>query len=151
MYSCFNFFMPNIFLFMLVLSSCAFIHRHQVQNVDSRILHQEAKPFEFMLSETGIELAEGAAWVRAFSTSRDMRQGAEGIAAIVGLIQMGPRTGKPVYNLQFVDQLHAKVQAICPPDQEVSGLTFLREMNNYPVVSGEIIKVSGYCVKRMVP
>jgi hypothetical protein len=145
-----KFLMLKNLLLLSLFTSCAFVHRHQIQNVDHRILSQDSKKFEFMLSETGIELAEGAAWVRAFSSSgSSVAKGAENFAAIIALIQMGPRTGNPVYNTRLTSQLHTKISQICPAGQEVTGLTFMREMNKYPVVSGEIIKVSGHCVKRI--
>lgn len=138
---------------LIVLSSCAFMHRHQVHNVDSRILTPEAKRFELLFSQTGIEIAEGAKWMGAIakaSSRESFARSSSQAGDIIAVMQMGPRTGNPIYDMSFIDTITPKLQAVCPAGDEISGLTFLREMNKYPVVSGEIIKVSGYCIKRKV-
>ncbi len=137
--------MKITFLILLALQGCAFVHRHQIQNVDGDILGPGARRFEFLLSEMGVELAEGAKWVSVLSTNRNTGQAANSVAEAVALFQMGPRTGNPVYRLDFTDKLTQELSKICGGGR-VSSLTFLRETNKYPVVSGEIVKVSGYCL-----
>jgi len=100
-----------------------------------------------MLSETGIELAEGAKIISVLAKDRATKKAGDSLAGIIGLIQMGPRTGNPVYSLSFADDLTKKLFKACQGG-EISSLTFLRETNKYPVVSGEIIKVTGHCLKR---
>lgn len=130
-------------IILLLLSSCAIIHKHQVQDVDSKIL--KGQRFEFLLSETGVEVTEGVRLAGVLSGNKNTNRSAQGIADIIGLFQMGPRTGNPVYSLEFAKGLNKKIAEACK-GKELSGLTFLREMNKYPVVSGEIIKVAGYCL-----
>lgn len=128
---------------LLLLPSCAIIHKHQIQDVDSKILN--GKRFEFLLSETGVEVTEGVRLAGVLSGNRNTNRSAQGVANIIGLFQMGPRTGNPVYSLEFAKGLNKKLAEACG-GKELSGLTFLREMNKYPIVSGEIIKVAGYCL-----
>jgi hypothetical protein len=130
-------------LVLFFLASCAFVHKHQIQDVDSRIL--KGKRFEFVLSQTGVEVTEGVRLVGILSGNKNTNKSAQSIANIIALFQMGPRTGRPVYSLDFTNKLTQKLLKVCP-GKELSGLTFLREMNTYPVVSGEIIKVAGYCI-----
>lgn len=130
-------------IILLLLSSCAIIHKHQVQDIDSKIL--KGKRFEFLISETGVEITEGVRLAGVLSGNKNTNRSAQGLANIIGLFQMGPRTGNPVYSLEFAKGLNKKIAEACK-GKELSGLTFLREMNKYPVVSGEIIKIAGYCL-----
>lgn len=131
------------YFILLTFLSCAFVHKHQVQDINHKIL--KGKKFEFMLSEVGVEVAEGVRILGALSNNRNTNSSAQSVAGVIELFQMGPRTGRPIYNLNFTNKLTEKIITACGK-QEVSGLTFLREMNKYPVVSGELIKVSGYCI-----
>ena len=141
--------MSKILKILILFTSfgCAFVHRHQVQNIDSRILGEGAEKFEFMMSETGVELAEGVKLASLFAKDSATRNAGDKFAGIIALLQMGPRTGNPIYSLEFTKGMTKKIFKTCPGG-EISSLTFLREMNKYPVVSGEIIKVTGYCLKR---
>ena len=116
-----------------------------MQNVDGRIQQSSSRRFEFILSQTGIEIAEGAAIISVLAKDAKTQQGAGDAAAIISLFQMGPRTGKPVYSTRFAEELAQKIHLACKSNP-ITGLTFLRETNKYPVVSGELIKVSGYCL-----
>jgi hypothetical protein len=142
---CMSKFFPLVVI--VLFTNCAFVHKHQVQNVDARILKPQAEKFQFMMSETGVELAEGVKLASVFAKDSATRKAGDNIAGLIGLIQMGPRTGNPIYSLSFADGVTNKISKACQGG-EITGLTFLRETNKYPVVSGEIIKVTGYCLKR---
>ena len=49
------------------------------------------------------------------------------------------------FNDKYADQLARDIYKRCPSGR-ITGLLAIREMNKYPVVSGEIIKVKGYCL-----
>ena len=61
---------------------------------------------------------------------------------IIALFQMGPKTGKP-----FLTEISDKIITSCGPrvQRRITGLTMVRETADYLVVSGEIVKVVGYC------
>ena len=64
------------------------------------------------------------------------------------MFQMGPRTGNPVYNERYAEDLLFLIKQKCP-NGRVSGLTITREQSErYPVISGEIVKVTGHCLRK---
>lgn len=124
-------------------TGCAFLHHHQLGEIDSEVVRKGRK-FVILLSETGVNLAEAGGILqnatRHAKTQRDIGRA----TAIIEMFQMGPRTGNPVFTEKFADQLVDQVLERCPRGR-ISGLASTREMAKYPVVSGEIVKVSGYC------
>jgi hypothetical protein len=133
-----------------LLSGCAFLHRYQLQSVDGRIQQSSTRRFEFLVSQTGIDLVEGAKWVSVIARDARTQNNANDAATIIALFQMGPRTGNPVYSTRFADELGQKLHHMCK-NNEITGLTFTRETNKYPVVSGELVKVAGYCLSSAAP
>ena len=65
---------------------------------------------------------------------------------IVKMFQMGPRTGNPVFDDAYSDRLITLLQRQCPSGR-ISGLISIREAAKYPVVSGELVKLVGYCLR----
>jgi hypothetical protein len=130
-----------------ILSSCAVLHHVQVGQIDNRS-GQVAVPFEILMSESGVNVHEIGALARAARSNAG--DAAAGAAAIVSLFQFGPRTGNPVYNSHYAERLVYVIHEKCPSGR-VTGLMSIREMRKYPVVSGEIVKLTGYCLKDRVP
>ena len=125
------------------LSSCAILHHVQLGQIDNR--NQDvAIPFEVLVSETGINTKE----IGDIARSTNSRGGENlGKAAdIIGLFQFGPRTGNIVYNERYAERVVYEIYQRCPSGK-VTGLMSIREMRKYPVVSGEIVKITGYCLK----
>lgn len=133
-----------VFCFALSLTGCAVLHHAQVGQVDNRDGYVDV-PFEILMSETGISAEEAGAIARATDTNAGKNLG--GLAAIVGLFQMGPRTGNPVYSERYAEKLIYQIYERCPSGR-VTGLLSIRELRKYPVVSGEIVKVTGLCRKQ---
>lgn len=133
--------------FLFIFSGCAILHRVQVGNVDNRD-SQVQIPFEILLSETGVNTEEIGRLGR-MSKSQGGDKVAD-IAQMVALFQMGPRTGNPTYNPHFAEKLIYEIYQRCPSGS-VTGLMSIREMRKYPAVSGEIVKVTGYCRKNRLP
>ncbi len=127
----------------LAISGCAILHHHQIGEVDSNIV-QKGRKFEILLSETGFSVNEAGAILKSTTQSKQSRKDIGQAQAIIEMFQMGPRTGNPVFTDQFADNLVDRVLEKCP-SAKVSGLASTRETAKYPVVSGEIVKVSGYC------
>jgi len=130
--------------FSLLFSGCAILHHVQVGQIDNRTDTVTAIPFEILMSEAGVSTQE----IGAIARSANTKQGdqAAGIAEIIALFQMGPRTGNPVYSERYAEKLIYEIHQKCPTGR-VTGLMSIREMRKYPVISGEIVKVTGYCLK----
>lgn len=129
-------------LVLLFLTSCAIKHHVQVGDID-RVPGKSLKPFKILLSETGVNLKQAAQLMSA--VTRD-NQRAEKVQEIISMFQMGPRTGNHVFDEKYADIVPKLVLKECPTGK-VTGLLMIRETNKYPVVSGEIVKITGYCVR----
>jgi len=131
---------------MLVLlgTGCAHMHHVQFSEIDSS--RGRLEPFEIQVNDTGVSVHDGAALARAAaSTSASATRAVNTGEAIVALTQMGPTTGEPTFSDDWADQMLAKVLERCPSGQ-VTGLVARRETMKYPVMSGEIVTIKGYCV-----
>ena len=130
---------------LLLLSGCAIIHHTQVGEVDSKTVLKGQK-FEIRVSETGVSFKEAAQIGKSLTnhqgTSDDIGQAQK----ILSMFQMGPSTGNHVFSDDYADLIFDKIKQKCP-NGKISGLTSIRETAKYPVVSGEIVRILGYCLK----
>lgn len=132
---------------LLLFQSCAYVHHVQIgEVVSSESL--VSVPFEILVSENGFNLQEVGSIGKAVIHDTRAGEHLEGITAIIGLFQMGPRTGNPVWSGDsYADKVYEALYLNCPTGQ-ITGLQSIREMNRYPVVSGEIVKIRGNCLKK---
>jgi hypothetical protein len=128
----------------LLLTACAHMHHYQLGEIDST--RGRLTPFEIQVDETGLDVHEGAAIVKGVVQSREMARRIGAIETIIALTQVGPKTGNPTFSDDWADGMLAKVLEQCPSGQ-VTGLVAVRETMKYPVVSGEIVAVKGYCIQ----
>lgn len=135
--------MAKYLLFLIFLSGCAQLHHVQIGDVDNTAGFVK-KPFDVKISETGINIQEAKGIAKAVLDKKG-GEAAEKIAGIVGLFQMGPRTGNPVYVKDYANGLVQVLYEKCPSGR-ITGVTSIRETRKYPVVSGEIVKITGYCL-----
>ncbi|MBC7658193.1 MAG: hypothetical protein H7249_00640 [Chitinophagaceae bacterium] len=124
------------------LNACAVLHHVQLGDVDASG-RGISKKIDLKLSETGVNLQEAGAILRRLGNRTFSRQTRDA-ENILGLFQMGPRTGNLVYNADYARPIFELLFAECPSGK-ISNLALMRESRKYPVVSGEIIKVSGDC------
>lgn len=129
-------------LFSFAAVGCAQLHHVQIGDIDNTPGFVR-KPIDIKVSESGINIQEAASIVRGFNDKAG--QGAEKIAAVIGLFQMGPRTGNPVYVKDYAKNLIQVVYEKCPSGR-LTNLSSIRETRKYPVVSGEIVKITGVCL-----
>lgn len=122
-------------------SSCAVLHHVQVGQIDNRDSLVDV-PFEIKVSEMGVSLEEAGRVARVIGGNAG--QAASGLTAIISLFQFGPRTGNPVYTETYAEKLIYDIYEKCPSGR-VSDLVSIREMRKYPVISGEIVKITGVC------
>lgn len=125
------------------LMSCAQLHHVQIGDIDSHPDFAQ-KPFEIKISEVGVSTEEISAIANHFGRSNAARN-IKGVADVVSLFQMGPRTGSPVYTKDYAKGLLEVLYEKCPSGN-ITGLMSIRETRKYPVISGEIVKVTGYCL-----
>lgn len=126
---------------LFLLSGCAFLHHVQVGEVDAR-KDMVGIPFDIKVSEVGVSVEEAGRIARA----ADSKAGSDA-AAIIGLFQMGPRTGNPVYDEHYADKIIYQIYEKCP-NGKITNLMSIRETRKYPVISGEIVKITGICMKQ---
>lgn len=127
----------------IFLSACAQLHHAQIGDVYSPTGYVQ-KPFEIKMSESGVDIGE-ATKIAGIFASDSRNEEMQRIAALIAMFQMGPRTGNPVYVKGYADKLIQVIYEKCPSGQ-VTGLMSVRETRKYPVISGEIVKVTGYCL-----
>ena len=127
----------------ILICGCAQLHHVQYGEIYSPQGYVK-KPFDIKMSETGVNIKEIGAISKAVLNNRsgdNLGKAAEALS----LFQMGPRTGNPVYSKDYTKNLAQLIYEKCPSGN-VSGLYSVRETRKYPVVSGEIVKITGYCL-----
>jgi len=132
---------------VISLTGCAVLHHAQVGEIDNRNGSlATAKKIDIKVSETGVNLKEAASVARAVGGKKEDKAVSD-IESILGMFQQGPTTGEKVFNEKYAEKILSLVKAECPNGQ-ITGLMSVRETRKYPVISGEIVKVTGYCVTR---
>lgn len=127
-----------------LMTGCAVLHSVQLGEIDSNVV-QEGRRFEIKVNERGFDVEGMLALAEEIATQP---KGSESsvLADIYALSNMGPRTGLPVYNDEYSDGIIDRLRKECPSGQ-ISGLMSIRESAEYAVISGEIVKIVGYCAK----
>jgi len=125
------------------LSGCAVLHTTQVGEIHSPTVLQ-GKRFEIKVSNIGFDLDTAVAIANAVARQSDHADTVGAAGEIIKLFQTGPRTGNPVFRDDYSDRVFEMLRAECPSGR-ISGLVSIRETAKYPVVSGEIVKLIGYC------
>ena len=124
----------------LLLSGCAELHHVAYGELENG----RGRPFEIMVSDTGINLGEAASVARSMSATPQGRRQASNAEDIIALFQTGPKTGNPVFNETYADRLHDDLARACP-SLRIHHLIVVRETQKYPVISGEIVRIKGEC------
>ena len=125
------------------MTGCAVLHSVQLGEIDSSVV-LEGRRFEIKVNELGFDVEQVLAVAEAIATQSD---GSDSILAdIYALSNMGPRTGTPVYNPEYSDGIIDSLRKECPSGQ-ISGLMSIRESIDFDVISGEFVKLVGYCAK----
>lgn len=131
-------------LLLMMSSGCAVMHSTQLGDIDADTV-MSSKPFEIKLAAVGFDAQEAAETAAAIAElSGKSGDTFSTVGDIIALFQMGPKTGKPVFTPKYSDQIIHELRTTCPSGR-ITGLTMVRETADYPVVSGEIVKVVGYC------
>ncbi len=133
----------SLLLLVLMCSGCASLHHIQVGEIDDDPDYV-LRPLEIKINETGVNIQEAGKIAKVLAKNSAGRA-ADQAASIIGLFQMGPRTGNPVYTDDYARDILQIIYEKCPSGR-LTGLMSIRETRKYPVISGEIIKIKGYCM-----
>jgi hypothetical protein len=125
-----------------LLAACARLDHVQIGEIDQT--QGTLIPFNVQVSQFGFEAAAAAELGRAVSKGRTAEQFQQ-LRDILALMNMGPRTGNPVYDEEYADKVLDYIYAECPTGK-MTGLTSVREAKAFGAVSGEIVRLSGYCI-----
>lgn len=128
---------------LVSITGCASAHQIQISDVDSTRGRLEA--FQVQLNATGVSVKDGAAIAKALSSDPETKRKLDTLETIVALTQMGPKTGDPTLSGDWADSAARELLARCPSGR-VTGVQTRRETMDYPVISGEIVTIKGYCV-----
>ncbi len=117
------------------------VHHVQFGDIDNTKGYKQV-PFDVKVSETGVSLDDARSIARALN-------GADADQAMqyLQMFQQGPRTGNPVYVKDYSSDLLVSIEKQCKSGR-ITGLQSVRETRKYPVISGEIVRVSGICLKK---
>ena len=129
----------------LLLSSCAVLHHAQLGDIDNTPASVRKTPIDLKVSEFGFSAREATGAAKLFM-NKGQQKTADQAQAIWQLFHMGPSTGDPVFSDTYADDIAQKLLLQCPSGN-FSGLTMIRESAKYPIISGEIVKIIGYCIQ----
>ncbi|MDH5547782.1 MAG: hypothetical protein OEZ43_19560 [Gammaproteobacteria bacterium] len=130
-----------LFIVTQLLSACAIAHHVQIGDIDNR--HPDQR-FEITVNEYGANIREAAHVAQSLGRHNQMAKEFESIANIVALFQMGPTTGKRVYNDVYAKDILERILLACPSG-DVTGLTAVRASRYFSFASGEFVQIIGYC------
>ncbi len=133
----------KIFSCVMLFTSCSHLHHVEIGEIDNS--KGNLIKVEVMGSETGINVREASKIANAATTSRSFQKASNTVSSVWEMITYGPKTGNVVFSDRYADELPQKLLEACPT-HNLTGVTSMRETNKYPVVSGEIVKLSGFCI-----
>lgn len=125
------------------LHGCAYMHHYQLNDIDSS--RGTLRPISVQVNDIGFNLNEATALLKSMET-KAQRQRTDRANDIISMFQYGPSTGDLTFNDTWGDRVSDELRARCPTGQ-ITGIMTMREHMDYPVLSGEIITVKGYCVQ----
>ncbi len=129
-------------IFLVATYGCVVKHHAQFGEIDGR--GGLGRRFEVKVSETGVNLSEASSVAKSLTRSKAAQKDIETVRDIISMFQMGPKTGNIVFHDDYAEKLLSMILSQCSSGK-ITGLSLIRESNKYPVISGEIVKVRGYC------
>lgn len=134
-----------IVLLALVIggSGCARLDRVQIGGIDQS--RGELVEVEVQLSELGLNLAQVAELGR-LATQGETSQQFKELRDILALINMGPKTGNPVFDDTYAQRLQEYLLVKCPSGR-LTSIRSVREAKGFGPVTGEIVGVKADCIR----
>ncbi|MFT5806003.1 MAG: hypothetical protein ACI9LG_000247 [Moritella dasanensis] len=128
---------------ILLLSACARMDHIQIGDIDQS--QGKLKPISVKVSENTINVDATLALTDAVLSNGAGSDEVEALRTIWALMNMGPRTGNPVFNDAYaqnvLNQLHAQCQS-----GKITAIRSVREANDYAIASGEIVRIDADCI-----
>jgi hypothetical protein len=124
-------------------TACASLHHYEVSDIDST--EGKLTPFELQVDETGINVHEAIGIAKTVAGDQGKKRLGT-LDSAIALFQVGPSTGNPTFNETWADGVIPALRERCPTGH-ITGVSTVRETNRYPVVSGEIVTIKGYCIQ----
>ncbi|MCD8522430.1 MAG: hypothetical protein LRY66_05355 [Saccharospirillaceae bacterium] len=130
-------------LVLALTAGCARLDHVQIGSIDQS--QGELVPVSVRLSETGFDATAAAEIGRIASRGRTAENFKQ-LRDILALINMGPRTGNPVFDDTYAQRLQEYLLVECPGGR-LTGIRAIREAKSAGPVSGEIVGVDAYCIR----
>lgn len=135
--------MQRLFIFAAIaMAGCARLDSVQIGSIDQT--QGDLTPISVRFSETGFDAA-AAAEIGRIASDGQAADNFEDLRNILALMNMGPRTGNPVYDDQYAEKLLTYLRNECQSGQ-LTGIRAIREAKSAGPVSGEIVGVDAFCI-----
>ena len=132
----------SILFLTFMLPSCAQLYSVKVGERD---LTSPGVGFDVKVNELGFDVGQAARIAKAIGKNNStVRQASNSLSSLWTLISSGPKTGNITFSDRYADTLAQASRAECAPNKTLSVISY-RERNHYPVISGEIVRVTGVC------
>ena len=140
-----GFLMLRIFMVSLVLicSGCARLDHFQIGDIDQS--QGRLTPISIKVSNVGFDVAATAGIASELANSDSAQQDLGDLSAVLALINMGPRTGNPVYSDRYAENILQQLHAQCPSGK-ITAIRNVREATSFGPVSGEIVRIDADCI-----
>ena len=140
---------------LALLSACARLDHVQISDIDQS--QGTLIPISVKVSEAGIDLSALAGIANKVKPNMLLEtlhipagnggsNDSDELATLLGLINMGPRTGNPVYADSYAQDVLMQLYVQCPSGK-ITGLRSIREADSYGPVSGEVVRLDAYCIQ----
>ncbi len=128
---------------LLLLGACARLDHVQIGELDQT--QGQLTPISVKVSQNAIEMALVAGVASEVIKSSKTSQQLKEIRNFLALINMGPRTGNPVVDESYAQDVLNNLYRQCPSGK-ITGIRNIREAKSYGPVSGEIVRINAYCI-----
>ncbi len=128
---------------LLLLSACARLDHVQIGDIDQT--QGQLSPISVKISEKAIDMAAVANIGSLLASNPSSKQDLNKIRGVLGLINMGPSTGNPVFNDTYAQHVLEHLHKQCPTGN-ITGIRNTREAKTYGPVSGEIVRINAFCI-----
>ncbi|MGR6871317.1 hypothetical protein ACU6U9_03165 [Pseudomonas sp. HK3] len=128
---------------LLLLGACARLDYVQVGDIDQS--KGTLSPITVKVSENGVEMAVVAGIAAELASSSKRSNQFQEIRDILALMNMGPRTGNPVFSDTYAENILDALYQQCATGK-ITGIRNIREATSYGPISGEIVRIDADCI-----
>jgi hypothetical protein len=139
-----------VLFFNIILFQCAYPRHMLIGDMDNTTAKK--KHFRIMVSERGYDFEQGLAIAQVGLLAANAESNAGNIRNIeyvklaIALSTMGPTTGRKLFNSAYTDQLADIIFQHCKSGNIVNLRSIRESLAQYPVVSGEVVRIEGDCL-----